>query len=187
MMTTSVERRLFTVDEFLCMATAGILREDERVELLEGELFPMSPIGARHAACVNALNVYLPRLLGERALVAVRNPVQLSDRSMPQPDIAVLRPRADFCASRHPLPEDILWIVEVSDTSADYNRSLKPPLYANAGVPEVWLLDLINHQVELYRQPTPQGYRTFRRCASGDAISPDAFPDIRLAVDALLM
>ena len=167
------------------MGEAGILREDDRVELLEGEIVEMTPIGSRHAACVDRLNHFFARGVGPRAIVRVQNPVRLSERSEPQPDLALLRARPDFYARAHPGPSDILLLVEVADTSAEMDREVKMPLYARAGIPEVWIVDLEGECVEVYREPTPQGYQNVRRIRRGQRVSPQAVPDLELAVDDL--
>src|ERR671938_544657 len=141
-MSVQVAKRCFSVDEYYRMGEAGILTEDDRVELIEGEIIEMSPIGSRHAACVNRLNTLLGRHLRQTAIVSVQNPIRLDAYSEPEPDVALLRPRADYYESGHPTPADALLIVEVADTSADYDRIIKLPLYAKAGIPEAWLVDL---------------------------------------------
>lgn len=132
-MTVQVQRRRFTVDQYHQMAEAGVLTEADRVELIAGELLEMSPIGRRHAACVNRLTRLFTSLLGESAIISVQNPIALSVHSEPQPDMALLRPRADFYASGHPGPEDVWLVVEVAETSPEYDRQIKMPEYASAG------------------------------------------------------
>src|SRR5689334_7852246 len=124
-MSGSVAQHRFTVDDYTRMADAGILSEDDRVELIEGAVVEMSPFRRLHAACVDRLNAWLNRLLGASAIVRVQSPIRLSDYSEPQPDIALLRPRADFYASGHPGPRDVLLVIEVADTSLDYDRGVK--------------------------------------------------------------
>ncbi|WP_448605575.1 Uma2 family endonuclease [Thermoflexus hugenholtzii] len=185
-MGVQVQRRLFTVEEYHRMAEAGILSEDDRVELIEGELVAMSPIGSRHAGVVDRLNYLLSRRAGEGIIVRVQNPLRLSAHSEPQPDVALLRYRPDFYASAHPGPEDILLIVEVAETSADYDRSVKIPLYARHGIPEAWLVDLLEERIEIYRHPTPQGYRSLHIAHRGETVRPTALPDLELSVDEIL-
>jgi len=168
------------------MAEAGILSEDDRVELIEGEIVEMSPIGSHHAACVNRLTRLFSRQGGDRAIVSVQNPIRLSEYSEPEPDLALLRPRADFYAEALPGPEDTLLVVEVMETSAQYDRERKLPLYAEAGIPEVWLVDLAAECIEVYRRPSPEGYEDVRRRCRGERLSPQAFPDVELAVDDIL-
>lgn len=185
-MAVEVLRRTFTVDEYHQMAQAGILSEDDRVELLEGEIVEMTPIGPRHAALVDRLTRLFSSHAGERAIVRVQSPIYLGEHSEPQPDLALLRPRPDFYAEAHPRPEDVLLVVEVAETSADVDRERKVPLYGQAGVPETWLLDLTGECVEVYTRPTSHGYGEVRRFWRGDHLSPRAFPDLELAVDDVL-
>lgn len=185
-MVVQVAKRLFTVDEYYQMAQAGILSEDDRVELIEGEIVEMTPIGSRHAACADRLNQFFSERVRGRAIIRVQNPIRLSEYSEPQPDLALLQPRSDFYAQAHPEPENVLLVVEVAETSADSDRSVKVPLYARAGVPEVWLVDLAGECIESYRKPSPKGYGEVRRMWRGEHFSPQAFPDVKLAVDDVL-
>lgn len=186
-MAVQLLKRLFTVAEYHRMAEAGILSEDDRVELIEGEIVEMAPIGSRHAGHVNRLNRLFSQWAGDQAIVSVQNPVRLGEHSEPQPDLALLKPRSDFYAQSHPGPEDVLLVVEVAETSADYDREVKVPLYARFGVPEVWLVDLAGEGIEVYRQPSPQGYQEARTVRRGEAVAPLLLlPDLPLAVDAIL-
>ncbi len=167
------------------MVQAGILREDDRVELLEGEILEMAPIGSRHAACVARLTALFAR--GQaKGIVWVQNPIHLSERSEPQPDLALLRPRPDFYAQAHPGPGDIFLVVEVAETSVEVDRDVKVPLYARAGIPEVWLVDLAGGCVQVFQEPTPQGYQEVRLVRRGDSLAPQVFPDCRLAAQDFL-
>src|SRR5438552_12280642 len=149
--TVEVRRRRFTVEEYHRMAEAGILSEDDRVELIEGEIVQMSPIGPRHSACVDRLNALFTSRLRRRAIVRVQNPIVLSRWTEPQPDLTLLRPRADFYAERHPGPADVLLAVEVAETSGVYDRGTKLALYARARIPEVWLVDVRGDRRRLVR------------------------------------
>lgn len=182
-----VRRRRFTREEYHRMAEAGILREDDRVELIEGEIVHMTPIGRRHAVCVAELNRLLFPAIGQRALLWPQNPIALPNDTEPQPDIVLLRPRADGYLDDDAHPADVLLLVEVADTSQRYDRLVKVPLYGRAGVPEVWIVDLSGEVVEVYRAPTPGGYAQVDRVGRGGAVSPAAFPDIVLSVDAILL
>ena len=135
-------KKRYTVDEYHHMAEVGILKEDERFELIDGEVVYMSPIGDRHAACVRRLIALLTEHVGRNAIVDAQNPVQLIEYAEPQPDISLLKYRADYYAKQTPAPEDILLLIEVSDTSLVYDRDVTVPLYARDGVPEVWVVDL---------------------------------------------
>mgnify|MGYP005848610191 CR=1 FL=1 len=185
--TELITRRRFTVDEYHRMAEAGILHEDDRVELLEGEIVEMSPIGWRHQGCVNRLTYWLIAALQDRAVVQPQGPIRLGPDSEPQPDLVVLRPRADFYAEGGPGPEDVLWLVEISDTSLRYDREVKVPLYGRYGIPEVWVVDLVEERVFVHRDPHPAaGYRSVRVLGRGARLAPQAFPDVELAVGDIL-
>ncbi len=179
-------KRSFTVEEYHRMVQAGILTEDDRVELIEGEIVTMTPIGSKHAACVNRLTRLLSDQVGRRAILSVQNPINLGERSEPQPDLALLRVRPDFYASAHPEPPDVLLVVEVAETSADVDREVKGPLYARAGILEVWLVDLAGECVEVSQEPAPQGYQQIQRVRRGQRVTPQAIPDLELAVDDIL-
>jgi Uma2 family endonuclease len=179
--------RPFTKDEYHRMIEAGILKEDDRVELLGGNIIAMAPIGSRHVACVNRLNHLLTKALGDRAQISIQNPVSLTQYSEPQPDIAVLRPREDFYSAALPGPEDILLIVEVADASAVTDRQDKLPLYARAGIQEVWLVDLGEERIEVCQEPWTDGsYRVRRFSRRGERVNLPTFPGIHVSVDDLL-
>ncbi len=187
-MATEVLRRHFTVDEYHRMVQTGILSEDDRVELIGGEIFRMTPIGNRHASCVKRLNHLLLRALGDKAVMSVQDPIALSDTSEPEPDLALLAPRDDFYADRHPNASDVLLLIEVADTSVDFDRNAKLPAYARAGIPEVWIVNLEGDQVEIYRNPAPDSYRESRQLKRGaeEPFSPQAFPALGLTVEQVL-
>ena len=185
-MGVELQRHLFTVAEYHRMAEAGILSEDDRVELIEGELVEMTPIGIRHAACVRRLNRLLSGRVGERAIVDVQNPVRLGEHTEPQPDVVLLRPRPDLFADFLPGPADILLVIEVAEASADADRGVKVPLYARAGIPEVWLVDLAGERIEVYRRPTPQGYQEVQHLRRGARLASQAITDLELGVDEIL-
>lgn len=175
-------RRLFTVEEYHRMAAAGIFHPDERVELIEGEIVQMSPIGPRHAGCViNANRLFITRL-GERVVVSPQNPMVIQPRSEPQPDLLLLRPRAVSYSHEHPTPEDVLLAVEVADTTARYDRLVKSRLYARAGIGEFWLLLTMDGAVEIYRTPGADAYTGVTRHGAGEMMSPLAFPEASFAV-----
>jgi Uma2 family endonuclease len=185
-MPIQLSRRLFTVHEYHQMGQTGILSEDDRVELIEGEIVQMASIGSRHAACVDRLNqLFSSRVMG-RAIVRVQNPIYLSEYSEPRPDLALLMPRRDFYAAAHPGPQDVLLVVEVADTSAGIDRAAKMPLYARAGIPEAWLVDLQEDRVELHSQPLPQGYQRVHHFGRGASLALQAFPDLTFAIDGIL-
>jgi hypothetical protein len=177
----------FTAKDFHRMVEAGILGEDDRVELLHGEIVDMPPIGPGHAAGVNRLlNVFLPLQVETRAIISVQNPIQLGEHSEPQPDLALLTPRPDFYARGHPTPLEVLLVVEVMESSTGYDREVKAPLYARSGIPETWLVDVEGEAIEVYREPSPKGYRQVHTRRRGERIAPEAFPQFMLMVDAVL-
>ncbi len=186
-MTLRVMTRRFTVEEYHRMVEAGILGEDDRVELIEGEIIEMPPISSMHAGAINRL---VDRLLNLQVrgsvILSVQNPIRLGERSEPVPDLALLRPRADFYASAHPGPEDVWLVIEVAETSGTYDRERKLPLYGRAGIPETWVVDLEREEVVMGRDPSPEGYRTLRIARRGETLSPLAFPDLTLSVDEIL-
>ena len=179
--------RRFTVAEYHRMGETGILGEDDRVELLDGEIVEMTPIGPPHASVVLRLTQLFSSRVGQHAIVSVQNPIELTILdSEPQPDLTLLRPRADFYATQHPGPGDILLVVEVMDTSADRDRRLKLPLYARAAIREVWLVDLGAERIEVYRQPEPDGYRLTRLLRHGESTTVETLPDLTIRVDDIL-
>jgi Uma2 family endonuclease len=173
-------RRLFTRAEYYRMAEAGILGEDDRVELIKGEIIQMSPIGRLHFAFVINLNKLLVVRLGDRAHVSVQGPVALSDDTEPQPDIAVLRLRATPYRQREAWAEDALLLIEVADSSLRYDRTTKLRLYAEAGIPEYWIVDCTTKTVEVYRNPGPEGYRDVASAAGSTPLTLQAFPEVAL-------
>jgi Uma2 family endonuclease len=185
-MAVELKRRLFDVNEYHQMAQAGILTEDDRVELIDGEIVEMSPIGAPHARCVMFLNDAFVRRLEGRAVVSPQNSVRLNRRTEPQPDILLLRPPLARYARAIPEPGDVFLVVEVADTSQYHDRVVKLPRYAAAGVPEVWIVDLEAEVVDTYGDPAGDRYRSTRRLARGGTVAPVAFPDVALAVDDIL-
>jgi Uma2 family endonuclease len=175
-------RRLFSVEEYHRMADAGILGEDERVELIEGEIIQMAPIGPAHAGCViNASRLFITRL-GDRAVVSPQNPVVVRPRSEPQPDLVLLRPRAVSYSRELPASQDVLLVVEVADTTVRFDRLVKARLYARAGIPEFWLCLPRDGAVEVHRAPGADGYASVTVHGPGQTVSPLAFPDVSFAV-----
>jgi len=185
-MKTQSTRRLYTRADYRRMTREGLLREDDRVELIEGVIIPMSPTGSRHAGCVTRISSLLHRRLGRRAVIATQNPIVLNRWSEPEPDIAMLRQRADFYSERHPEPADILLLVEVADSSLLFDRRTKIPLYARARIQEVWLVDLVARKVEIHRQPAFRLYRDIAARGRGDRLAPLAFPRTYLSVSDIL-
>jgi len=185
-MAVAVERYRFTVDQYHQMAEVGIFSSECRVELIDGEIFEMAPVGPWHSGVVNRLTHRFVIALGDRGVVHVQNPVGLDPRSEPQPDVMLLRARADFYGTAHPGPQHALLLVEVADTSLAHDRGRKLPLYARAGVAEVWIVNRDADAVEVYRSPSREAYREQDRRRRGEEIAPAAFPDIRLSVGDIL-
>ncbi len=185
-MALELKRYLFTRAEYHRLAEAGVLGEDDRVELIEGEILEMSPIGRRQWACVDRLSHLFVRAVGNEAIVHVQNPVPLNERSEPEPDLTLLRFRADFYAPADPTPADVLLVVEVASSSVADDRDIKAPLYARARIDELWLVDLVANRLAVYRDPSPTGYRTIRVCGRGEQVSPLFAPDVMIDVDAIL-
>jgi Uma2 family endonuclease len=179
-------RRLFTVDEFHQMANASIFREDDRVEILAGEIVQMAPIGSRHAACVDRLNRFMHERLGRECIVRVQNPVRLDDYSEPQPDLALVKPREDFYSAAHPTAADVLVVIEVADTSADADRAEKVPLYARSRIPETWIVDLDRRVIDVYDRAEINGYQEHRRFGAGDKLSSPVVPALTLSAADVL-
>lgn len=182
---TPSTRYSFTIRDYARMRSAGILAEDDRVELLDGEVRQMSPIGPFHAALVNRLTAILTRLLGDTAIVSIQNPIQLNDYSEPQPDVVIMHPRDDYYAHAHPRPDDILVVIEIADSSIDYDRDEKMPRYAEAGISEAWLIDVANQQIEHYTQPRNGIYRQKVLLTTEDQIQSVQYPQIAFAIGTL--
>lgn len=185
-MSVQVERRHFSVNEYNRMAETGILSEDDRVELIEGEIIEMSPIGSRHAACVRRLDALFNRELQGAAQVSAQNPILIDDYSQPEPDVALLKPRSDYYSEEHPAAGDVLLVVEVADTSVEYDRQVKTPLYARAGVGEMWLVNLQEDAVEVYTRPESGTYRERIQLTRGDSISLTGIPGLTVTVEEIL-
>lgn len=176
----------FTVKEYHRLGELGILHEDDRIELLEGRIIDMTPIGSKHASVVNRLNNMLIEKMRGMVIVSIQNPVDLNEYSEPEPDITILKPRQDFYSINHPWPEDILFIIEVADTSLDYDRSVKIPLYAKASIQEVWLVNLIENIVEIYYEPSLEDYGFIMKRRHDQTMSPKSFPDVIFSADEVL-
>lgn len=185
-MSVEIVRRHFNITEYYRMAAAGVFSEDDRVELIEGEIIEMNPIGSRHAACVGRLTEFLGQSISRKAIVWVQNPVQVNDYSEPLPDVALLKRRDDFYARANPQPSEVLLIIEVADSSVEYDRDIKIPLYAAAAIPEVWLVNLAQETIESYTQPVGGAYREIRIVKRGETIASKSIPALIINADAIL-
>jgi Uma2 family endonuclease len=178
----SLPKHRLTVEDFHRMVEAGILGEDVRVELIEGELIDIPPVGSKHAGMVTRLSRLLTLAVSAEAVVYAQNPVVLRQHSEPQPDIALLRPREDDYTRALPVPEDVLLVVEVAESSLAYDAEVKVPLYAHYAIPEVWLIDLQHERVEIHREPGSGGYRTILRPENSECISPLLLPQVNVCL-----
>jgi len=185
-MEATKQRRRFTVDDYYRMAETGILLPDERVELIEGQVVVVPPIGSPHAWSVDSLTRVLVPAVGDRAIVRVQGPVRIDEYSEPEPDLSLLRPGPERYHASHPTPEDVLLVVEVAHTRALHDRSVKLPLYARAGIPEYWIVDLGREVVEVYRSPEAGTYASSYEARAGTTIAPEAFPDVALDAGVIL-
>ncbi|MBI2761711.1 MAG: Uma2 family endonuclease [Chloroflexi bacterium] len=181
----AVTRRPFTIEEYTRMSEAGILHPDERTELINGEIYSMAPIGSWHAATVHLFNRWFSVRVGERATISIQSPIRLPPRSEPEPDVALLRFRADFYRTQLPGPEDVLLIIEVADSSLGYDQHLKLPRYAAAGIPEVWIADVQTKRLLVHRGPDGDHYLNVLVIEPGGAIAPLAFTDLVITWDEI--
>jgi Uma2 family endonuclease len=182
----AIKTHRFTTADYYRMATTGVLKPDARVELVDGQILDMSPIGPFHGGVTNRLARLFNKLAQDRWQVAVQTPLRLDDHSEPQPDLMLLKPSADDYTSRHPVPPDVFLLIEVADTSLPYDRNDKLPAYARAGIPEVWLVNLTDRSIEVYREPHFTGYAAKTILRGGAKATPQTFPDAAIDVTALL-
>lgn len=179
-------RHRFTVAEYMRMVEVGLLSEGSRVELIQGEIIETGAISVSHAATIRRLISLLSQALGEQVILSVHNPVWIDDESLPQADIAALIFIDNFYSDRHPAPDDVLLLIEVADSSLRYDRRIKSNLYGAAGIADYWIVNLSARQIEVYREPQANGYRTITIYAPGETLSPLAFPDVVVNVDDIL-
>jgi Uma2 family endonuclease len=187
-MATQIERtrRLWNVREYQRMVETGILTRDDHVELIHGEIVQMTPMGRRHSAAVAALHALFATRLGERVVVWSQGSLPLPPGSMPEPDLLVLGPRSDFYREADVRADDVLLLVEVAETALRYDRLVKAPLYAAAGIREIWIVDVDGEAVETYRALSPDGYQRSQRFLRGSPLSADAFPNFILSIADIL-
>jgi Uma2 family endonuclease len=173
--------RKFTAEEYERLVELGIFGEEERLELIDGDIVEMTPIGHRHAACANNLHALFCAALGRRTCVWGNGPARMAINSVPQPDLALLRPRSYQTGA--PRSEDVLLIVEVAESSLRYDRTVKMRLYARTGIFEYWIVDVVGGGIDVYRGPEADGYRERRRAGRGESVAPAAFSDVVVQVD----
>jgi len=179
-------RHRLTVDEYMRMGEAGVLPPDARVELINGEVVDMATMRSRHASAVSRLISLLTRAAGERATVWCQSPLVLGERSMPEPDLMLLKPRADFYRDAHPTAADVLLLIEVSDTTTSYDRRIKLPLYARHGIVEVWIVDLDDGLLRVCRRPQADGYADVATTASPGVTPLTALPELAVDLSGVL-
>jgi Uma2 family endonuclease len=185
-MAVEVHRKLFTVNDYERMLESGILSEDDRVELVEGEIIEMAAKGSRHAACVKRITDLFYRYARQSAIISVQDPIRISANSELEPDVALLRLREDLYANSHPEGDDVLLIAEVSDTSVGYDRSVKLGLYARANIPEVWIVNLPGDVIEIYSQPEGSKYQVSKKVMRGDSITAQSVAGLTLDVSDIM-
>ncbi len=202
-MVLQLDRKRFTVTDYQHMIETGILQEGEPYELINGEILRKTDyqsypfpnlnqaiemgIGKRHAAATKRLNFVLSNRLGDKAIVSVQDPVQLNEYNEPQPDIAILKFSPDFYLTDHPGPSDIYLLVEVSDTSLIVDRTIKLPVYAEAGIAEVWIVNLQDNQIEVHRNPSGKVYQFIQIFTKGQTLSIDRLPNVTIEADQILL
>jgi Uma2 family endonuclease len=177
--------RKFTVDEYHKMGKSHVFHPEERLELIKGEIIKMSPIGLKHASMVNRLSNLFYRNLAEEIIISIQNSIKLNDNSEPQPDLVLAKYRDDFYANKPIEAEDIYLLIEVSDSTLKYDRETKIPLYAENKVNEVWLVNLNNNTLEVYRQPENNSYQHFQKLTSNQTISPLDFPELIINLSSI--
>jgi Uma2 family endonuclease len=180
-----LRRHRVTVDDYYRMAEVGLFAPDARVELIEGEIVDMASIGSRHASMVRRLTSAFFDAGRDRMTLSVQAPVRLGAMSEPEPDLMLLKPREDFYAEDHPVAADVLLLVEVSDTTARYDREIKTPLYARHAVPEVWIIDLDNKRVRVMREPENGEYSEISETASPGFMEPKLLPGVRIDLSGI--
>jgi Uma2 family endonuclease len=174
----------FSVEDYHRMGEAGILSPDQRFELIHGEIITRSPVGFKHAATVKRIAAFCHQTF--KAVISIHDPIQLNENSEPEPDVALLKFTEDFYDDRSPEARDVLLIIEVSDSTLKYDRETKLPLYAANQIPECWIVNLGDRQLEIYRDPTPSGYQQQLTLKDTETVSPQSFPDVAIAVTELL-
>ncbi len=179
------QRHAVSAEEYLRMGEAGVFAPDARLELIEGEIVEMAPIGSPHAGTVIILNRLFSRAAGDLAIVSVQSPLIVGDRSVPQPDLALLKPRADSYTRSHPTAADVLLVVEVADATLPFDIGTKIPLYAGCGIAEAWVVDVQERAVRVFRDPSPSGYRTSFTVSGGESVTALALPALVVALPVL--
>jgi len=181
-----VTRRATNVDEYYRMAKMGLFAEGDRVELIEGALVAMTPIGDDHMTAVDLLTYHLVTAIGRRGIVSIQNPLRLDDETEPEPDVVVYKPREDFYRKNRRGVEDVLLVIEVASSSVRYDKEVKAPLYAKHGIPEYWIVRLDTQVIEVHREPKSDGYGSIREFRAGAVLEPLLLPGISISTDRVL-
>lgn len=184
-MQETIQKHLFSVDEYYKLAELKSLPLDQHFELIEGEIFDMSPIGISHASMVDRLNHIFHQRILDQALIRVQNPLRLGDHSEVEPDILLLKYRSDYYSKGHPQAKDVLLLVEVADTSLGYDKEIKLPIYAKAGISEVWIIDLNQNIIEVFQKSDHKKYKKKTIFSKGQCIQVQCFPNISINIDGL--
>lgn len=185
-LTAALPHRKFTIEEYHNFIETGFFKPEERIELWEGEFVEMSPIGKRHASCVNYLIELLRDFLGKNVIISPQNPIVLNDFSEPQPDITLLRRREDFYRAENATAKDVLIVMEIADTTLKYDRETKFPRYAASGIQEAWLIDLENDRVEIHGEPSEFGYSLVKILYRGQTAESIVLPEIKITINEIL-
>ena len=180
-----IKKHLLTVEEYHRMGETGILKQQDRVELIEGEIVDMAPIGSNHAGTVNYLSKVLNTSLSTEAIISSQNPIIMNNLSEPEPDIVVLKLRDDFYRHAHPTPDDIYLVIEVAESSLQYDREIKIPLYAKYNIPEVWLVDLESNQLTVYSSPKNNQYENIETITTYSHVAIQKIPGIKINLSNL--
>ena len=185
--------RRFTVSEYHRMIEAGILYEGERGELINGVIIQHMPQRRKHSAVISQMTeLFYPPIIAKEARLRIQLPITLNDNTEPEPDLALVKRRADGYLESHPSPGDVLLLIEVSDTTLEYDQEIKLPRYAASGIPDVWIVNLVDNRIEVYRHPLtlPDGtavYQIRTNMRKGEALTPHALPSLKIAVDEVLI
>jgi Uma2 family endonuclease len=180
-------RLQISVERYLKMASAGVLTHEDRVELIEGEILKMPPLGTQHSGITGRLNKLLVLAVGDTAILLPGPTLPLGPYSAPQPDLVLLKPREDFYSHGYPLPSDVLLLIEIADSSLAYEQGVKRTIYARAGIAEYWVVDVGGHRLIRHRNPTGDGYSDVVSLADGDVVVPHALPQVAVPVGTLFI
>lgn len=184
-MAINTPKRRFSVEEYHRLALSGILKEEDKVELVQGEIVEMSPIGPKHASTVTRIVRLLTEIFRDQYLISPQNPIQLGLDSEPEPDIVILKEKADFYATRHPKAEEVVFIIEVADSTLQYDKEVKLALYAQSGIAEYWIVDLQAHQLMIHSFPDGNTYQQLKCFQSGEDVFSTLLPNTIALVDVM--